>query len=336
MRARSQLGGLGVALGVTLALAMQTQPGFAQEVQAKRGKTGWLGIGLECDNCSIREENGVRVWRFSSPPRVTRVLDASPAERAGIEEGDLLVSIDGQSLTAAEGGERFGMLTPGTPIALGVRRDGRELLIQVAPGERPRQDVPDLAWLHEYQSLQGRLQAYVDSLHQRQGPFRVRLDSLRAHLDSMRLRLEALRLGELAQQQRLLKVYVDSMRPKLDSLAVYVLPRVRPDAYAFGFRYDEEAGGFVGPSAVAGAQMITLGDDLRDYFPGAAGGVLVLRVVEGTPAEGGGLKPGDVILLAGGKSVGDVSDVRRAFRAARQPVQLEVVRKGKKVRLTIP
>ncbi|MDT8435726.1 MAG: PDZ domain-containing protein [Gemmatimonadota bacterium] len=80
---------------------------------------------------------------------------------------------------------------------------------------------------------------------------------------------------------------------------------------------------------LAGAEFRTLDADLAEYFEGAEAGLLVLRVIPGTPAAMLGLRGGDVIVRAGGSGIRSVDDLRRAIvAAAGSPVAVEWVRKG--------
>jgi S1-C subfamily serine protease len=60
---------------------------------------------------------------------------------------------------------------------------------------------------------------------------------------------------------------------------------------------------------IAGAQLLRVGE-LKDYF-GVNDGLLVLRVVPGTPAERAGLRPGDVLVRIHGEAVTGIDDVSR-------------------------
>jgi C-terminal processing protease CtpA/Prc len=80
---------------------------------------------------------------------------------------------------------------------------------------------------------------------------------------------------------------------------------------------------------IAGAQLLRVGE-LKDYF-GVNDGLLVLRVVPGTPAERAGLRGGDVILRADGRAVTTPGTLSRALeRSANRTVKLDVVRKRQK------
>lgn len=81
-----------------------------------------------------------------------------------------------------------------------------------------------------------------------------------------------------------------------------------------------------GVSVLAGAQVQPVGE-LQDYF-GVSDGVLVLRVLHGTPADRAGLRGGDVIVRADGRAVSTPRGLARAMERARdRTVKLDVVRK---------
>lgn len=85
-----------------------------------------------------------------------------------------------------------------------------------------------------------------------------------------------------------------------------------------------------------GVETHDLTADLAPYFKTTAdGGVLVLRVVEDTPADKAGLKAGDVIQSVGGKAVEDTDELRRALRDREEgDVALGILRSGTKKTVT--
>ncbi|MBX6332614.1 MAG: PDZ domain-containing protein [Gemmatimonadaceae bacterium] len=86
--------------------------------------------------------------------------------------------------------------------------------------------------------------------------------------------------------------------------------------------------------AIAGAQVRRVGE-LREYF-GVSDGLLVLRVVPGTPAAASGLRGGDVIVRADGHAITTPSAFARALeQAGDRSVKLEVVRKKKTLPLVL-
>jgi C-terminal processing protease CtpA/Prc len=79
-----------------------------------------------------------------------------------------------------------------------------------------------------------------------------------------------------------------------------------------------------------GVETQDLDSDLGGYFSTPDGkGVLVLKVLDDTPAEKAGLKSGDVILSVDGAAVTDGDELRGALRKREAgPVELKVRRKG--------
>jgi regulator of sigma E protease len=68
-----------------------------------------------------------------TPARVGQVQSGSAAERAGIRPGDLIVSINGDPVQRFEDVQQDVRLDPGVPMAIVVRRDGRDLTVQATP-----------------------------------------------------------------------------------------------------------------------------------------------------------------------------------------------------------
>jgi S1-C subfamily serine protease len=69
---------------------------------------------------------------------------------------------------------------------------------------------------------------------------------------------------------------------------------------------------------------------LKDYF-GVDSGLLVLSVLPGTPAARAGLKDGDVIVRASGRSVTTPAQFSRMIERARDgAISLDIVRQRKK------
>lgn len=90
-----------------------------------------------------------------------------------------------------------------------------------------------------------------------------------------------------------------------------------------------------------GITMLTLTPSLiqelqeRDpMFPTVSGGVLIWRVVLGSPANLAGLQPGDVITRIGGKDARSSQDVYRALEAWK-PIEIEVIHRGSRKKVTV-
>ena len=68
-----------------------------------------------------------------TPAEVGQVQPGSAAERGGIKPGDVIVKINGASIQSFEDIQQDVRLNPGVPMAIVVKRDGRELTFDVTP-----------------------------------------------------------------------------------------------------------------------------------------------------------------------------------------------------------
>ncbi|MEC8103554.1 MAG: S41 family peptidase [Pseudomonadota bacterium] len=89
---------------------------FSDLQENTSGKFGGLGI-------EVGMENGL--------VRVITPIDDTPAERAGIRAGDLIVSLDGEAVMGLSLGDAVERMRgePGTPITIEVRRKGEQELL---------------------------------------------------------------------------------------------------------------------------------------------------------------------------------------------------------------
>jgi regulator of sigma E protease len=81
----------------------------------------------------------VPAW-FQEPPRVAAVEEGSPAEQAGLLEGDEIVALNGQPQATWRGFEQAVLMRPNEEVRLRVRRDGaeRELPVTIGATEKHR------------------------------------------------------------------------------------------------------------------------------------------------------------------------------------------------------
>ncbi len=125
--------GVGFAIPSNLARTIADQL-----VEQGRVIRGYLGITVQkltpdvAASLGLREGQGVLV---------AEVADVSPAGRAGLRPGDLLLSFDGAPLT--DGGQyrnRAAMARPGSTVTLGILRDGRRHDLAVKVGRLDEQE----------------------------------------------------------------------------------------------------------------------------------------------------------------------------------------------------
>lgn len=84
---------------------------------------------------------GIRIEYYESPMTVQWVLSDSPAEQAGLREGDVIVAVDGQETPNNLLYLAYADSHLGQDLTLTVRRDGQDLTLQV-PNPTTYQGVP--------------------------------------------------------------------------------------------------------------------------------------------------------------------------------------------------
>ncbi len=97
---------------------------------------GWFGIGLNCD-CQWVAVNDSMVWRSNDYPTIYLVEPGSPADKGGLQRGDMLTEINGVSLLSEQGGHLFGAIKPGQAIKWTLQREGETKNAVVVAGARP-------------------------------------------------------------------------------------------------------------------------------------------------------------------------------------------------------
>ena len=120
--------GIGFAIPARMAETVMTELVNGGEVH--RGQLGVTVQGMTSDlarSLDLADVNGALV---------TSVLKDSPAAKAGIERGDVIVSLDDQPVTDANALRNHVASTkPGSRVSLGLVRNGHEKTVSVALGE---------------------------------------------------------------------------------------------------------------------------------------------------------------------------------------------------------
>jgi serine protease Do len=100
-----------------------------------RVERGWLGVMIRDLDRSLREAFGMDP-DGKGGVLVQEVTKDSPAEKAGMKEGDVLLRLNGDELNKVQDLRfRVAAMTPGTTVRFTVLRDGHEQEISVELGE---------------------------------------------------------------------------------------------------------------------------------------------------------------------------------------------------------
>jgi regulator of sigma E protease len=75
-----------------------------------------------------------------TPARVGQVLPGGAAAHAGIEPGDMIVSINGDRMQSFEDVQQEVRLNPGLPMTIVVKRDGHDLTLHATPAKTEQTD----------------------------------------------------------------------------------------------------------------------------------------------------------------------------------------------------
>jgi serine protease Do len=123
-------GGIGFAIPVNL--VKEVLPRLRTEGRITRS---WLGIFLQPVSAEVAARVGLE------PPRgvlVSGVVDGSPAARAGLARGDVVLDLDGKPADDSTLPWRVTITPPGTEVKLGVWRDGKRREVAVTLEALPR------------------------------------------------------------------------------------------------------------------------------------------------------------------------------------------------------
>ena len=329
---------LTLALLAPAAASAQEPPVSVYSFSTHRGMLGILTEAVRGEGTTSRQ----RV--------VMRVVEDSPAEKAGLVKGDTILSINGLAASA----QAMNLpLEPGDEVTLRVRRDGRERDVRITAAER----TPQFA-------VRG---FFPDSVGER---IAITMNRIREGVDTLTFpNIHVQAFG--TDSTSIVIVNGDTIRAfgfpdathfrvHADSLISHFrrieLPRMLADSGAFRFftndgdsvhfRFSVDSVDFVRPfevfsrtatlgmRAVAGAELSPLNPELAQYF-GATQGVLVLNARDGTPAARAGLRAGDVIVQVNGDRVDSIGDLRRRIDDADDIVRLRVLRRGENIDLTL-
>ena len=260
---------------------------------------GWFGVNVE--QWPSATYSGAHVLTVAEYPRVLSVEPGSPASRAGMQAGDRLVAIAGIDLRENTV-DLTRLLEPGRTLPVRIARDGRLENVRVVVAAKPRTFVSGV---------------------------------------TVRVTTE----GDAAEARAADRAADRAATPRAGAVRPRVQVRERPPAPPVPVRAASPAMTAPSPltlfyrspnvALLAGAEVVHLPPSLRAGVEERDGrtlraGVLVVQVARGSLADRAGLRAGDVLVRANGRTLTSPEVLHRvASRAAdgdASRVALEVLR----------
>ncbi len=269
----------------TIALALATAAAFAPSVVAQinnriersylgselvpRGGSGYLGVQVSDGyvNAGTSEEPDP-TWGA----QIDRVLEETPAARAGLQAGDLVLRVNEETIRSARDlTMAIGRMDAGEQAGLLVLRDGEGVTLTVELAERPAAQPP---------ASGTRMRRGADPLMMPSGVTGDPFAEMERQLEEM--------------QENMLRFRSQFSNLQMDDGA---MTRMKARSTQVTTLVHDSA---------AGLALQSLTPQLRMFFgAGEDEGVLVATVESGSPAETAGLRAGDVIVEVAGLTVDD-------------------------------
>jgi serine protease Do len=123
--------GIGFAIPINMARTIKDQLIKTGEVTR-----GWLGVVIQDIDEDLAASFGLKQIEGAL---VAEVSPDSPAEKAGLKQGDIILTLNGQKI--ADVGElrnKIALMSPGTTVELGILREKEKKTIRVEIGNQPK------------------------------------------------------------------------------------------------------------------------------------------------------------------------------------------------------
>ncbi len=130
----SQSGGsMGIGFAIPVSLAKSV---MEQIIKTGTVTRGWIGVEVQDLTPELAESFGVRPDQGAL---IAGVMRGSPADKAGVKPGDVLLTVGEQPVKDAQGMlDLIAALAPGESARFGLVRAGKPLAVMITVGKRPR------------------------------------------------------------------------------------------------------------------------------------------------------------------------------------------------------
>jgi serine protease Do len=123
-------------IGIAFAIPAETAKTVVRQLREKGSVTrGWVGVQIQTVTPAIAESLGLKKPEGAL---VAEPMPGTPAATAGIQSGDVIVSLDGQPVKDSRDlAKKIASIPPGTAVTVAVLRKGQEKTVKVTLGELP-------------------------------------------------------------------------------------------------------------------------------------------------------------------------------------------------------
>jgi len=128
----------GGSVGIAFAIPAETVKSVVGQLK-NQGKVtrGWIGVQIQPVTADIADSLGMKQAKGAL---VAEPQEGSPAAKAGIKSGDVIVSLNGEPVPDARTlARRISSMPPNTAVKIGVFRNGREEVLSMVLGELPKE-----------------------------------------------------------------------------------------------------------------------------------------------------------------------------------------------------
>ncbi len=272
---------------------------------------GYLGVSVTGQATIVTLGNRPVGFNYQTYQVVESVEPGSPAEKAGIRARDVMIALGTRDLRT---GDMFpsDLLRPGERIAVKVERDGRTLTLPVLIEARPESfNISPCPFMDATIATAIAPTPAPDVTYRWTSP-------------------------DSATQAT--GFVIRTPRPSPSSVsrprsAVAARPAEAPMVVLSGPMVAQMNAGGMG--FILGASVMPMNHDMSEIFHSEKG-LLVLKVLQATPAEDAGLKGGDVLLSANDEDLTTARSLERVMNLSSQhEVKLLLLRKGKHQTVTV-
>ena len=124
-------GSMGIGFAIPINMAQQVRQQLVKHGKVTRGH---LGVYIQDLNQDLADSFGLSDTKGIL---IAKVIEDSPAEKAGLQQGDVLLTLNGEPVgKVSEFRNQVAMILPDTKVKIGLLRDGKEKTLTVTIGKQ--------------------------------------------------------------------------------------------------------------------------------------------------------------------------------------------------------